>query len=362
MSFCELEPLLDLISAKTWQRLHNWMDIGKALKSNRIDVAMWTKYTRLYCPSRLIQCDEIYAMLAPGNFTARTIAWFARRDNPDKFNEWHEQWIADASDTDKITEVVHRIMWPDLFFVEHAWYIYRNGNFERLFIANFDVLIYFEVPKAIKRSRYMNLWRAAEILQKWHDPFLRIKVEKELRVCCHTKDVFNDNPRLLRMNNHILDMRLGEPVLRDIKPEDFVTEGSELDISGSAIDARLVDITQEWLEQILPDKDAVDEFLELGFHILRGEQASSTWAGSKQTIRTLQQIFSIILGPARVCTRVNPFIKTKATLFFLTEPQLFPPNGVITITTDKTQADWIFHTADFQPDPAELAQGLLWLI
>ena len=57
MSFCELEPLLDLISAKTWQRLHNWMDIGKALKSDRIDVAVWAKYTRLYCPSRLTQCD-----------------------------------------------------------------------------------------------------------------------------------------------------------------------------------------------------------------------------------------------------------------------------------------------------------------
>jgi len=186
MSDLQIESLLACLSIQTCFDLSIWVDVGFNLYNLHVGgdtgLSLWRRFTEAKCPGKLKHCDQIYPHFLPGKSDLSGLARLARRDDPEKYQRWHTEWVTQSSFDDNLGEMIYRIFWLELEYIEPFWFTHKNDKLERIGLTNLDVYVYFETPKIIKKCHNMNLWRAYEIIQQWRDPIFRQETMENLKI------------------------------------------------------------------------------------------------------------------------------------------------------------------------------------
>ena len=139
--------LLPLLSVDRANKDYSWLDIGRAIYSiyNGSDegLSAWIAFSnRATVPGRdKDTCKYKWRSLREANLiSVKTIAWYAKEDNPPAYQDWHIAWcqrsLNDAlsgTHTD-VAKAVYRVFWLEYIYSGDSkmWYDFRVNHFYRL--------------------------------------------------------------------------------------------------------------------------------------------------------------------------------------------------------------------------------------
>lgn len=139
------ENLLPLLSSERFKRADYWIIVGKCLfnifDGDERGLTYWSQYSEeLGIPERSKEkCKIKYFSFRENDYTIRTLARFARDDNRDLYNQWHEEWCQDSLNEalsgihNDVTEAIYRVFWLDLIFTgegKNPWYYYDKNSWK----------------------------------------------------------------------------------------------------------------------------------------------------------------------------------------------------------------------------------------
>lgn len=250
--------LIPMISKKRLEKENYWIDIGKVLFSiyngDREGVEEWKRISAgTKHPSQ--DCEKFYRRFHSSNLTIKTLAWYARQDSPDIYEQWHTQWYEDAlfnsleCTNGDVAELVYRALWLRMFYSDKTkikWWIFKNHHLVGSGDIGIRTIINKEIIPIYERYRL-------ELYNKIYDPTLRMdekkklegdgaaasKVIKNLKTenflnslisACRCRfnvedfDKYRDaDADKMACNNCIIEVCNNRVYIRDGKPEDYMT-------------------------------------------------------------------------------------------------------------------------------------------
>lgn len=291
--------------------LTRWQ-IGRCLynifQRDRSGLDLWNQY----CSSKYHEENkEIWEEDFPTNtgindhLSIRTIASFAKSDNFEEYNSWHESWMYDAvnrsldkSEMD-IAEVMYRYLWLDFIVVgKDDWYQFESGATrltkiisESEFRTKFNDIITFytkisnegfapfslttggpstDESKKDERKKSIN-----EIIKKLKTNAGQINIMKHCKTKFYRKGVeelLNTNPKITSWGNCVLEIHNNNIFARPGKMEDFITKGSNIwyvkeDYSD---DHYLVKELLYWFKTAFYHEELINFFLKFSACLLDG--------------------------------------------------------------------------------------------
>lgn len=267
----DLEIALEMIEMFKDNRFENenfFNDIGKALyyitdggdEGRKIWIqfaeSRSSKFDADYCDNKYDSFDEF-------DITVKTLAWYARQDNLDKYDRWHLEWcLPKLQDSCRnnfphvvVAEAFYRVFWLDYMWDNNIWYEFRRSKLVALkndipirraitdkFIPKFDKLREIiqkqktEISSHVSRSQ-KNREKAADlekvisetsklIIKLYNDGF-RGQIVKTSREYFWKEDLtklLNKDYRLLGVKNCVIEMSETRAYARSGKPEDYITK------------------------------------------------------------------------------------------------------------------------------------------
>lgn len=138
--------LLTLLAPERANKDYCWLDVGRCLYNitNGTDegLNMWINFSsRATVPGRdQNMCKYKYRELNGTNLTVKTLAWYAKLDNPNGYNEWHSGWCQRAFNDAlsslhaDVSKAIYRYFWLEYVFSADSkyWYQYRGHHFYRI--------------------------------------------------------------------------------------------------------------------------------------------------------------------------------------------------------------------------------------
>jgi len=229
-----------------------------------LEVIDYKRMLKAHVPiSRLdVRRDLIYAYNTPPEvmFTERTLAWYAKEDNPEDYNEWHEEVKKKALEravslTDyDIAQAFYEFNWLNMAYSpkDKGWYIYKLHRWRRCFDAETELikiideyfiqdLIKFhasiagEAAERRGQSQEANLKFSAGLLAlverlKKTTPLAamlrRVKSRFEIE---NFSDMLDSRKDLLGMKNGVIEMGPKKAFFRAGKPEDYISKSTGID-------------------------------------------------------------------------------------------------------------------------------------
>jgi phage/plasmid-associated DNA primase len=324
-----------------------WLDIGKVLHNiydgEEEGLNFWISFSsRATCLGRdRGSCEYNYNGKFPryctNNLTIKTIAYYAKQDNPEKYNKWHHAWCNKSLNEalqghhSDVAKAIYRVYMLDYVYSSDSenWYEYRNQRYCNLgkenhslrrnikshFIGIFekmrsqldkDITYIYESDDGITYDRNENkIKQITTLIAKLkNDSYLvtTINVLKDYFEIKDFEDKLNKNVYLTVMSNCVLEVVNEDKVIpRPGKPEDFITKFSTLEYPFEYNeDSHWVKEVNHWFDQITcRNKDLKHYMFKRFASFLRGqnnEKLFDVWTGegdnSKSTvIKTLEYIF-----------------------------------------------------------------------
>lgn len=120
--------LLNILTRHRVEKEYYWLDIGRAIfniyAGDDEGLEIWTAFSlRHSCVDRTAKtCRSRYETLRDTGLSIKTIAWYAREDNPEAYREWHTRWIlptlkASLSITNAdVASAVYRMFWLEYYY------------------------------------------------------------------------------------------------------------------------------------------------------------------------------------------------------------------------------------------------------
>lgn len=234
----------------------------------------------------------------------RTIGYFAKLDNKDQYEEWHNNWIRDAviQSLDKIelnvAEVMYRLLWLEFLTVgKNDWYRFdptktkliksiSNVDFTRRFgdMISFYSKIMAEGAKTLEASadhtgsakdmteKFKGI---AEIMKKLGTRGYQKSIESHCFAKFHRDRIdeyFDSNPNLMAWGNVVTEVHNDDIYPRPGKMEDFITMSSDIDYNDSDYHWEHPKIKEllYWFETAFVGEGLVDYFLKICSSFLYG--------------------------------------------------------------------------------------------
>ena len=236
----------------------------------------------------------------------RTIGYFARIDNPDEYESWHNAWMEESviQSFDKIelnvAEVMYRLLWLEFLTVgKNEWYRFSsNGNKLIKSISNVDFYRRFDdLISFYNRCQKENCDRLETAIYE-KDPSKRLNAAERSKVICEitkklgtrayqraieahcfTKfyreridEYFDSNPNLMAWGNCVTEVYEDEMYTRPGKMEDFITMNSDIDYNKDEYSEDHPKIKEllYWFQTMLVDEDLIQCFLNICSSFLFG--------------------------------------------------------------------------------------------
>lgn len=313
--------LLNMLSVERAESDHYWMDVGKALyniyEGNEEGLNLWISFTERAKHHDANECKMWYPGFNIGNnLTLKTIAWYARKDNYDRYQlEWHKKWCLAAFDkaidslthTD-IANALYRVYWLDFVYssVDKHWYFYdchrwhklneglmllncMSGEFANLF-EEYRTQISRTVHESnnpnVKDGKEAMIKKITKLIKDLKSVTPKEKLLKEARGQFHDErflEKLNVNTDTLGLLNGVIETCDTYAIYRDGKPEDFISKCSSV-----FYDAMyhwkhpMVEACMKWLRQTFPDEELLNYALKLFASCLKG--------------RNLDKLFVVMTG------------------------------------------------------------------
>lgn len=314
--------LLPLLNKKRFSEDHYWLAVGKALNNiyNGRDEGLkcWTKYSTLGGIHTATQCedywDEWNSSVIHKYETIRTLGFFARLDNTEKYNNWHNKWYHSYFKTAGMTmghgalaKAFYRFFWLDYtsVYIGKSWEWYKfngvhmakmsgfsdvtleiNGKFAAEFCKirtkesrESERLSSNDPRKQISSTLIGNL---NTLINKLDNTGFKSSIIKEATAIFKDENFtsfLNTNNNLMGVGNGVLECVPGKCLFREGKPEDYLTHFSKVEWNPN-IEWKhpAVQTLAIWFHQCFMDKDLEECFLRFFASCIRSGNVDKIFA------------------------------------------------------------------------------------
>lgn len=293
----ELLPLLD--GYRFTERSY-WEEIGNALYSasegSEKGLALFVSYTEDFCSERVDECEDFYRTCTESRITVKTIAWYAREDDPNGYKEWHTKWCLGAMEQalscldNDIARCFYKVYWLDYLctysgssfkwwqYHNHTWHDIHKGirlkrklssqfheRFERMRVSITEQMIGCN-DETFRIQGELNVKKIGMLLKRLRSTAPKSKVMVEaIEYFLH--DDFeawtDDNDNLTGVKNGVLEVCGRVCIFRTGKPEDFITKTTMVVYDEKFyMEHPRVQECLVWINQVFPDKALARHFLK----------------------------------------------------------------------------------------------------
>lgn len=395
---------LAMLERKRAEEEHYWLDIGKALSScyngGERGLEKWINFSESSDVHTAEDCKSVYYNLLDNKITIKTLAFYAREDNPLEYKKWHESWYlkslenASSCSHADVAEAIYRIYWLDFgcsnlskgtmyCFKNHIWKLLDSGHLLKSVISGefLEIIEKFRtnVAMQIQEANDQNYKDTAEVMiAKICKLIVKLKNRPfKSAVFAEAAEKFyieefehklDSSPFLMGCVNGVIETLDTKAVFRDGKPEDYVSKTTNVFYRHDMNEKHHLYLKLiSWLTKVFPDKELLNHFGKLMGSSLRGRNADKifpihTGSGnnSKSMIKKLIEAsfnsYIITLSTATFTSARNtgpdPSIARSkfAHLAFIQEPDAETPlkSGIIKEMTggDKFFARYLHSNGD----------------
>jgi len=258
----ELETALELIemlSEERFEKENYFNDIGAALYNATLGSEEGLRiWSRIGLDKQLEEDEKYYEeaweTFDISNITIKTLGWYAKKDNPDNYRDWHNKWclpklkqcVSSQGAHVPVAEAFYRVFWLDYFFCKGRWYVFRDHTLTELnetiplrnAISN-GLIHYFESfrsqtsnAKSDSKGDYArNLEAILKEIKKIIKNLQTESYRNQIIISSQTyfwkeniNKILNKNPNLLGSKNCVIELNDQRAFARPGKPEDFITK------------------------------------------------------------------------------------------------------------------------------------------
>ena len=320
--FMLAEHLIGLLKPFRFSDIIYWKEIGKIMYNitggSQKGLKYWTQLGKKHLSDKKLSdddklsyeevCSLMYEKFGDKNhLTLKTLAYYARTDNPEQYKAWHTKWAFAAmeraastlSDVD-IAEAFYRQYWLDYVCYGKGmknWYKFRNhywvSSVDAIdiskamsgpFIRAFEVFRHELGEKQIKTKKHKDREDMEKSIAQIGD--LKKKLKKSnykntlIKECCdkfhheNFPEIHDTNIHLFPFRNCVVEVNdeIKDAFVRDGKPEDFVTVTAGVMYPKNFTEKTpAVTRFMTWMGQLFPDEDLQKEFLKWLSSSLRGK-------------------------------------------------------------------------------------------
>jgi phage/plasmid-associated DNA primase len=309
----------------------SWRDIGQALwtvSQGHLDgLAMWQNFSLRSDYFTGEDCGKLYftAEFQTNNKTLKTIAWYAREDNPVEYGKWHRTWygeaIEEASGTKHmdVAKAIYRVYWLEFVnadmkmtgwytFKGHRWFPNASGvELAKLltstrkedkglppgFLGIYEqqrTIVARQIEESADRNERergeLKLKRYQNIIDKLKSyPFQQAILRASMQEFHDEKfmDKLDANPDTMGMMDGVVEVVEKKATHRPGKPEDFITKKAKIYYDHKMTwEHPSVQRTLKWIRQIFVDDELKEYFLNVCASFLKGrnsEKKFHVWSG-----------------------------------------------------------------------------------
>lgn len=271
-------------------------------------------------------CKNIWSKLKGSPLTIKTLAWMARTNNKLDYDAWHSKWIGaavedaltDMTDLD-LANVVYRFFWLDFTCSSMSknewWYFtpdtHRHVSMDGCFKLRKDIteklvtkLIVFRSDIAKKQASLggnqsrkakveekeleNKITRITKLITKFKSSGSRnkaIEMSKENFYVENFYKIINKDPNKTAWYNCVLELNEGKAIIRNGKPEDFITKSGMVPYRDDfSFDHPVVKELLEYLGKVFVDEEMCEYFKLDAASYLYGKNAEKhfrVWTGIK---------------------------------------------------------------------------------
>lgn len=335
------ERFLSMLSDTRFLSLENWIEIGKILytssEGEELGLALWVEESKRRKVPHLAgdiakNCRERYATFANNPLTIKTLAWFAKEDNPAEYTAWHNAWIASglemalsATHSD-VARAFYRCYWLEYVCASPAgsWYFFRghrwnetskgielskqlSTNFVRRFEDARALLsrqIYDSRDEAFRASAEASLKKISGLIGKLKNRPYKNNIMAEAIEWFYDprfNELKDANPDLTGMLNCVLEVCGDKVIARNAKPEDYVVRCTGIRYEHFGWDHPLTKECMQWLTRVFTDGEVLTHFLKFSASILKSRNSDKIFpifTGSGNNSKSMIiKLYEAALGP-----------------------------------------------------------------
>lgn len=340
--------LLPLISKETLNKRTCWYDIALALhktfNGHRKGLLLWQDLTSKTNFDKK-ECETKWSEIETNHLSVKTIAWYAKQDQPEKYKIWHDGWCypvlesAATQPTDvSVSKAFYRCFWLDFICFgrgDKNWYKFKTNKWEHCkdaieildtmsgdFIQRLEILRQEIGQKKLqtrddtaKKLLEANIGKICVLIQKLEDDKYTSRVLRRACNFFHCKDfpeITDQNMEMIACKNCIfaidenvkeVDGKIyaeGKVEIREGKPEDYITRDMPVSYPfGFTSESPQVKAYLKWVTQLIPDPSSRHEFRKYQASFLRGKNPDKKLgilvgqpsAGKSTLVRVWDRIF-----------------------------------------------------------------------
>lgn len=336
--------LVEMLSETRFNEEVYFLDIGKALyKASGGDEDGLNEWTRI-AETKSQEFDRNFCESTYDNFdqehtSVKTIAWYARIDSKDKYEDWHEAWcrpkLLRALDAKHVTvaEAFYRVFWLDYMFSGRKWIEFRKSRLTileedfsiRRKITNFFIPCFDRVRSQISEEKLRQnrsligksqtsrekvselekqITDVGKLIEKLLTETFRGPLIRSLKEYFYKENltkILNKNPNLLGAGNFIIELLDKRAISRPGKPEDFITKRLGVTYK-SEYSYKHPDVIEllRYFEQVFPEPSINHHMKKDLASLLYGRNAEKyfrVWIGDTNGSKSVyQKMLRIMMG------------------------------------------------------------------
>lgn len=345
--------LLPLLGKHRFTEEIYWMEVGRALhhesKGSMEGCEIWARISEQMSPERGASvCRSRWRNMGKTGVTVKTIAWYAREDNPLLYSEWHDQWIHAAIENAldgrhiPVAEAIYRVFWLDYMCssMERGGWLHFKGHqlrpiddavnlrnditdifvplLRRALAAQNEQALRPETKDDMKRVCHESMKQINKLIGSLLNVSFRNAVISAARERFHVPDFatyLNANPERMGWENCVLEMCGYYAIPRPGKPEDYITKSTYIPYLNLTWQSPSVVKLIDWLRKVFPDDELFQEFLKGSASGLYGRNAEKrfwVWVGSGDNSKSMVvKLFQAAFGA--YCIDLPPSILSTKT-------------------------------------------------
>lgn len=340
---------LEMLSPERFIREDYWIVVGKCL-FNIYDgdvegLNLWTKYSiKTKQKNRLFDnCEKKYRSFRETHFNEKTLGWFAREDDVDRYNQWHEDWCQVALKEalslvhNDVAEAVYRVFWLDYEYTgegKNGWNFYSKSIYKktidamqlRIDINNILIPMYKkfrlnavqESIKANDKNTEAYILELTALIKKLGTRTYVSSLINMSEIKFYNQDfsrLKDMDPNLTGWKNGVIECCGDYAYFRKGKPQDYITKSTGIKFDPTLNDQHpLVLELMDWLGKVFCDKELLEFFLKDSASHLLGKNAEKRfriWIGGTNGSKSLiTKLYQFTLGEYCVDLPLSLITKT----------------------------------------------------
>lgn len=338
--------------SKRFMSNHNiWLDIGKVLynvyNGDEEGFNVWRKITN-ELDMNVVLCNRYYEFNNDNHLSIKTLAWYAKKNNPVEYDKWHKAKMKDSIERamshlhSDVAEFIHSYYWLTYTYDSNNknWYHFNGfrwivdhsglGLKNKLSTEVVDYLAKFRHNLSGSRVNSINdrdKETSEKFLQNITDLINKLKTKKykddvvsestQKFYDVHLIEKFDSNARLLGVLNGIIELGEHGAFFREGKPEDYITKHTPVKYQEYEITHQKVIELNRWFDQMFPDKELLCYVLKVFSSCLCGDNKYKIFpilTGEGNNSKSmLKKLFEYTLGNAYCATLPNTLLTGKRT-------------------------------------------------